>query len=91
VALIATHLSPGFINIHRMLEFKPFLLVGNLVGLTASLGENYVTGIAAMRDGLAVIAGMIALVAAHTALEIEMADVVRVDIPAHFHMRKYIQ
>src|SRR5512146_1499389 len=52
------------------------------------LRQQGVAGIAVLADDLAILAHVVAVMAAKTTLEIEVADIVRMGLPAHLHLRK---
>src|SRR5205085_5253055 len=82
MAVGAVHL-PHVAEVHRVLE----LVLGHLEHRRSRLGlaQDVVADVAVLGDGLAIRGDMLVVVAAEAALEVEVADVVRVRAPVDAH------
>ena len=86
MAIGAGGFLPGVTDIHRMAECQAFAYSGNFQTLSrCALDADVVTQVAVPADGLSFIALVLAVVAAEATAEIEMADIVRIRLPAYLH------
>jgi len=90
MAVAALHLFPGSTDILGVLKGQPFGRgrIGHISG--PSLGQDSVTRVAALGDGLSVLAPVQPIVTSVTAGEVQMADIVRMRIPTRFHVGKVV-
>ncbi len=89
MAIGARRFLPGVTDVHRMAECQAFSYSGNFQTLSrCALDADVVTQVAVPADGLAFIALVLAVVAAEAAAEVEMADIVRIRLPAYLHQRE---
>ena len=90
MAFVAAGLSPRLPDIFRVLEAKSFRIDCLFLRAGRPLRDYRMAGPAIASDRFAILGLMTTAMTAIAALGIEMADIIRVDVPADLHRRKII-